>query len=74
MCARRPGAHRNRQRPHWKGMAVPGFSLKAIARWAKTCLAPGSTVFSDGLACSRGVTDVTIAGTAFVTSRLQSKR
>jgi len=35
---------------------VPGFSLKAIAQWAPSCLAPGSTVFSDGLACFTAVT------------------
>jgi len=35
---------------------VPGFSLKAIEQWAKSCLAPGSTVFSDGLACFSAVT------------------
>ena len=40
---------------------VPGFSLKAIAQWAKSSLAPGSTVFSDGLAC---FTAVTVAGCA----------
>jgi hypothetical protein len=35
---------------------VPGFSLKAIEQWARTHLAPGSTVFSDGLACFGAVT------------------
>jgi len=35
---------------------VPGFSLKAIEQWAKTHVAPGSTVFSDGLACFAAVT------------------
>lgn len=35
---------------------VPSFSNKAIARWAKTTLAPGSTVVSDGLACFAAVT------------------
>ena len=35
---------------------VPGFSLNAIAQWARTHLAPGSTVFSDGLACFGAVT------------------
>jgi hypothetical protein len=34
---------------------VPGFSLKAIAQWAQSCLAPGSTVLSDGLACFAAV-------------------
>ena len=36
---------------------VPGFTLKAIAQWAKDHLAPGSTVFSDGLACLSAVTE-----------------
>lgn len=35
---------------------VAGFSLKAIAQWAKANLAPASTVFSDGLACFAAVT------------------
>jgi hypothetical protein len=35
---------------------VSGFSLNAIGLWAKTHLAPGSTVFSDGLACFGAVT------------------
>lgn len=35
---------------------VSGFSLKAIGQWAKAHLAPGSTVFSDGLACFGAVT------------------
>jgi len=35
---------------------VPGFSLKAIEQWARTHLAPGSTVLSDGLACFAAVT------------------
>jgi hypothetical protein len=30
---------------------VSGFKLKAIADWASKCLAPGSTVYSYGLAC-----------------------
>ena len=36
---------------------VPGFTLVAIAQWAKGHLAPGSTVFSDGLACFSAVVD-----------------
>ena len=35
---------------------VAGFSLKAIAQWASTSLAPGSTVLCDGLACFGAVT------------------
>jgi len=36
---------------------VPGFTLTAIAAWAQDYLAPGSTVFSDGLACFGAVTE-----------------
>lgn len=36
---------------------VPGFTLKAVAAWAKDHLAPGSAVLSDGLACFGAVTD-----------------
>ena len=36
---------------------VPGFTLKAVAAWAKEHLAPGSAVFSDGLACFGAVTE-----------------
>jgi hypothetical protein len=36
---------------------VPGFTLKAVAIWAKTHLAPNSAVFSDGLACFGAVTE-----------------
>lgn len=38
---------------------VPGFTLNAITQWARKNLAPGSTVFSDGLACFG---DVRLAG------------
>lgn len=36
---------------------VPGFTLKAVAAWAKGHLAAGSTVFSEGLACFGAVTE-----------------
>jgi hypothetical protein len=36
---------------------VPGFTLRAVAAWAKDHLAPGSAVFSDGLACFGAVTE-----------------
>jgi hypothetical protein len=36
---------------------VSGFTLKAIAAWAKNHLKAGSAVFSDGLACFSAVTD-----------------
>lgn len=36
---------------------VPGFTLQAVADWAKADLAPGCTVASDGLACFAGVLD-----------------
>ena len=35
---------------------VAGFTLKAIAQWAKANLAPASRVFSDGLGCFAAVT------------------
>jgi hypothetical protein len=35
---------------------VPGFTLTAIAAWAKENLSPGSSVISDGLDCFRAVT------------------
>ena len=35
---------------------VAGFSLESIEHWTRACLAPGSTVFSDGLACFGAVT------------------
>ena len=35
---------------------VAAFSREAIAEWAKTTLRPGSTVYSDGLACFGAVT------------------
>jgi hypothetical protein len=35
---------------------VAGFKLKAIAEWASKSLAPGSTVYSDSLACFNAVT------------------
>ncbi len=35
---------------------VSGFKLKAIADWASKCLAAGSSVYSDGLACFGAVT------------------
>lgn len=34
---------------------VPGFTLKAIAEWAKVDLSPGCAVVSDGLACFAGL-------------------
>jgi hypothetical protein len=36
---------------------VPGFTLKAVAAWAKDHLVPGSAVVSDGLACFGAVTE-----------------
>lgn len=36
---------------------VPGFTREAIATWATGNVAPGSVVFSDGLACFGAVTD-----------------
>lgn len=42
---------------HIKLTEVPGFTRKAIVDWAKTHLAPGCSVISDGLACFTGVTE-----------------
>lgn len=36
---------------------VSGFTLKAIRQWAQSSLAPGCTVFSDGLSCFTAVKD-----------------
>ena len=36
---------------------VTGFTLKAIAAWGKNHLAPGSVVYSDGLACFNAFTE-----------------
>lgn len=36
---------------------MPGFTLKAVAAWAKENLATESAVFSDGLACFSAVTE-----------------
>jgi hypothetical protein len=36
---------------------MPGFTLKAVAAWAKENLATESAVFSDGLACFGAVTE-----------------
>lgn len=41
-----------------KMIPVPGFTRNAIADWAKESLSLGSVVFSDGLACFAGITDV----------------
>jgi hypothetical protein len=47
--------------------AVSGFSSEAISDWAKRHLAPGSHVFSDGLACFRAVTTANCHHKAVVT-------
>lgn len=36
---------------------VPGFTSEAIAKWARSSLAPGADVLSDGLGCFAAVTD-----------------
>ena len=37
---------------------MPGFTNDAIANWARSNLAPGTAVLSDGLACFGAVTEV----------------
>ena len=46
---------------------VPGFTLKAIAEWAKVDLSPGCAVVSDGLACFAGVGDANCQQRAIIT-------
>lgn len=36
---------------HLKLSRVRGFSLESVEAWAKSCLSPGSVVYSDGLSC-----------------------
>ncbi len=44
--------------PLWVRMTpIAGFTNESLSAWAKTHLAPGSTVYSDGLACFRAVTE-----------------
>jgi hypothetical protein len=45
---------------------VPGFTLTAIAAWAKENLSPGSSVISDGLDCFRAVTQAACQHQAIV--------
>lgn len=42
---------------HAKMTRVPGFTSKAIAKWARSSLAPGADVLSAGLGCFAAVTD-----------------
>ena len=53
---------------------VRGFRSAEIARYAKTSLAAGSTVFSDGLYCFRAVTDAGCDHVAIVTGGWKKKR
>lgn len=48
---------------------VSGFTLEAINGWTKEHVVPGSTVFTDGLGCFRGVAE---AGSNQVASRSPS--
>ena len=45
---------------------VPGFTLTAIAAWAKDSLSPGGSVISEGLDCFRAVTKAGCSHQAFV--------
>lgn len=40
---------------------LPGFTLHAVANWARKNLVPGSNVLSDGLSCFAGVIDADCA-------------
>jgi hypothetical protein len=46
---------------------LPYFSWSEIARYAKSGLAPGSEVISDGLWCFKGVTEAACTHSAIVT-------
>jgi transposase-like protein len=46
---------------------VRGFRQREIARFAKSCLAPGSDVVSDGLWCFKGVTEAACRHSTIVT-------
>ena len=52
---------------HVKMTPVSGFSSDAVGAWAREHLAPGSAVFSDGLACFRSVTTAGCSHEAVVT-------
>lgn len=52
---------------------VSGFNLIAIGQWAKTHLAPGSTVFSDGLACFGAVSSAGCAHQPTVVGKRKPK-
>ena len=45
---------------------VPGFTVRAIADWARGAMLPGTEVLSDGLACFSGVIDAGCAHTSIV--------
>lgn len=45
---------------------VPGFTVRAIADWARGTMLPGTEVLSDGLACFSGVVDAGCAHTSIV--------
>ena len=52
---------------------VSGFNLVAIGQWAKTHLAPGSTVFPDGLACFGAVSSAGCAHQPTVVGKRKPK-
>ena len=52
---------------------VPGFTLNAIADWARNHLAPGSAVSSDGLACFSAVTQAGCSHEAIVVGERKPK-
>ena len=49
-----------------KFSSVPGFTLKAIAVWAKDNLSPGCSILSEGLDGFRAVTKAGCSHQAFV--------
>ena len=48
---------------------LPGFTLKAVADWARSNLVPGTDVRSDGLNCFAGVIDAGCAHSYIVVGK-----
>ena len=54
---------------HVKMSPLPGFTLKAVADWARSNLVPGTDVRSDGLNCFAGVIDAGCAHSYIVVGK-----
>jgi len=58
---------------HLKLNLVSGFTLQAIGKWAKTNLAPGTVVRSDGLGCFAAVADAKCVHVPMVVGALKPR-